>query len=78
MAFFASVLTLLLGFAFSFHLIVNRSGEKSNSYNNPISAFMSILTVIVGDYSQKGHSDLNNGQVPGTTEVLFVLLFFGK
>jgi hypothetical protein len=80
LAFFVSMLALLLGFAFSFHLIIGR-GENENSigYNSPISAFLSILTAIVGHYNHKGHSNTDGGgHVPGTSEVLFVILFVGK
>jgi len=72
LAFFVSMLALLLGFAFSFHLIIGRNNEE----NSPISAFLSILTAIVGHYSHKGHSNINGeDHVPGTSEVLFVILF---
>ena len=75
LAFFVSMLALLLGFAFSFHLIIGRNDEE----NSPISAFLSILTAIVGHYSHKGHSNINGeDHVPGTSEVLFVILFLGK
>ena len=40
---------------------------------------LSILTAIVGHYSHKGHSNINGeDHVPGTSEVLFVILFLGK
>ena len=75
LAFFVSILALLLGFAFSFHLIIGRNDEE----NSPISAFLSILTSIVGHYSHKGHLNINGeDHVPGTSEVLFVILFLGK
>ena len=80
LAFFVSMLALLLGFAFSFHLIIGRGDEENSiGYNSPISAFLSILTAIVGHYSHKGHSNINGeDHVPGTSEVLFVILFVGK
>ena len=80
LAFFVSMLALLLGFAFSFHLIIGRGDEENSiGYNSPISAFLSILTAIVGHYSHKGHSNINGeDHVPGTSEVLFVILFLGK
>ena len=77
LAFFVSVLALLLGFAFSFHLMVVRNASDANNiyYQSPITAFMSILTMVVGDYGQKGHSAFDGEHLPGTSQIIFILLF---
>ena len=67
LAFFISTLALILGFAFSFHLMI-RSG---NDYSSPISALTSLLAFILGEVG----SEKLPGHLPGTSEILFVIAY---
>lgn len=62
LAFLVSILALILGFAFAFHLL-----DKESS--SPMAAFLSVLTMIVGHYYK------DYGTLPGTAEIIFVLFF---
>ena len=68
LAFFISTLALILGFAFSFHLIA-----QSHAYASPHAAFTALLAFIVGDYGQGDVVKASKG--PGTAEILFVIAY---
>ena len=76
-AFFISVLALILGFAFAFHLILQKSSTKEdqNLFQNPITSLIAVLTMAVGHF---GVSDevMASSLVPGTTEAMFVIFYF--
>ena len=66
LGFFISVSALILGFAFSFHLMI-----RSNDYSSPISALTSLLAFILGHFG----TEKNPGHLPGTSEILFVISY---
>ena len=68
LAFLISTLALILGFAFSFHLIV-----QGNDYASPHAAFTALLAFIVGDYGQRDVVGVS--KAPGTAEILFVIAY---
>lgn len=68
LSFLISTLALILGFAFSFHLIV-----QSNDYATPHAAFTALLAFIVGDYGQ--NDVVGASRAPGTAEILFVIAY---
>ena len=78
-AFFISVLALILGFAFAFHLILQKSSSTKegdqNLFKNPITSLIAVLTMAVGHF---GVSDevMASSLVPGTTEAMFVIFYF--
>ena len=78
-AFFISVLALILGFAFAFHLILQKSSSTKegdqNLFQNPITSLIAVLTMAVGHF---GVSDevMASSLVPGTTEAMFVIFYF--
>ncbi len=77
LAFFVSMLALIFGFAFSFHLLVKVDNDESgNLYQSPVSSFLSVLTMTVGHFgSETQESILSKAEFPGTTEIIFVFLY---
>ena len=70
LAFFMSVLALILGFAFSFHLI----SSSSLHMKNPMAAFLSVLTMIVGHF-EESEKLVDSAKTPGTTQAIFSIFY---
>ena len=70
LAFFISTLALILGFSFAFHLII----QSSELFQNPITSFIAVLSMVVGHFGQ--NEVMTSNLVPGTTEVMFMIFYF--
>lgn len=70
LAFLLSMFSLILGFAFAFHLILKAG---NHGFSSPISSILGTLAMIVGHYGD--NEVLTSHHVPGTTEVIFVTFF---
>ena len=70
------MVSLLVGFCLSFHIILPFNKEEGGRFRSPINAFIKLISMLKGEHSFDNTFNESIVNMEGTTQLIFIIFFF--